>query len=657
MTETMDVTLPNGRTITDVPVGATKAEVRDRAIRLGVATNDDFKTEAAQQASVAQQEPSAMGQVGTFVEENLDIPGGIAGAITGMKLGAPGGLPGMFVGGTLGGAVGTFGGAVASDALTEDEIDYANAVDQALISMGFDIATLGAGKVIKPAWIAGKKALGFSAKEVAEEIAKIGGEVGTKESLQASQNILAEQGASLTPFQVGADGWWQKLQEQLAQVGLLSGNVLEKNAEKVNEIVAKELTDVTGDSVLMSADKGQIAEILFDVVQGGKKLLSENYDAAWKEVIKKSGNSSYTTKPYVDTLNRFVKERQGKVVNSLSDDTLKYISSLRETLSVGSQARIGIEEIATIEKKIGADIAGKFGNPQSPMFNSTMERELAQLSDSIRGTTARLIRSQDPDVASIYAAMNKGYSEGMAGLLPEMNKNFISQASKDNYLALGNLIGKAGNIDQVIAFKRSLNQAFSEAYKAGKGDVAGVLGRKEADALLKRGFLQTQFPDLATGEFSIKNYQTLANKLADKSEARRWKAVLGDDYPRVKQLVNLMSEASRNPSSNIGELVFRSKEYQALSGAAQLSSLAVNIPAGAAILGIPVAMAKIITNPKHVNKLIAFDKAKFESAEAAEAAFAVLASDILDGMSSEEQAEVRNAIRDAGSSVDQENAA
>jgi len=646
MSETMDVILPNGKVITDVPVGSTKAEVQDAAIRLGVATNDDFKTEAAK-------EPSAMEQVGTFVEENLDIPGGIAGALAGMKVGAPGGLPGMFVGGTIGGAVGTFGGAVASDALAEEDIDYANAVDQALISMGFDIATLGAGKVIKPAWIAGKKALGFSPKEVAQEIAKLGGEVGTKESLQASQSILAEKGATLTPFQVGADGWWQRLQEQVAQVGLFSGNVLERNAKKVNEIVAKELSDVTDDFVLMSADRGQIAEILFDVVQGGKKLLSENYDKAWEEVIKRSGSSTYTTKPYVDTLNKFVKDRQGKVVNSLSDDTLKYIDDLRRKLGAGTQARIGIEEIATIEKKIGADIAGKFGNPQSPMFNSTMERELAQLSEAIRGTTGRLIRAQDPSVASIYAAMNKGYSEGMAGLLPEINRNFVKQASEGNYLALGNLIGKAGNVDQIIAFKRSLNQAFSEAYKAGRGDVAGVLGRKEADALLKQGFLQTQFPDLATGEFNIKNYQTLANKLADKSEARKWRAVLGDDYPRVKQLVNLMSEASRNPSSNIGELVFRSKEYQQLSGVAQLSSLAVNIPAGAVILGIPVAMAKIITNPKHINKLIAFDKAKFKDAAAAEAAFAVLASDIIDGMTGEEQAEVRNAIREAGSTPSQ----
>ena len=642
MTETMNVILPNGTRITDIPVGTTKGEVRDRAIQMGLASDSDFQSQM--------EESSALEEASSFMQENMEIPVGITAAVTGAAVGAPFGPVGLFVGGVAGGAVGTFGGSLLSDELTGEDLDYAEALDEALISVGFDFATLGAGKALKPAWVIGKRALGFTPKEAAEEIVKLGSEVGTRESLKASQKILSDNGATLTPYQIGAKGWYQTLQEKIANVGILSSNIMAKNVDRVNDVVIKELSDATSGTAMVGADKGQIAQVLFDVVQGGKAALSENYDAAWKKIISDAGLQSYSVSPYVDTLNKFARSRQGVKVNSLSDDTLKYIEDLRDTLVVGGNAKVPLKELATIERKIGSDIAGKFGNQQSPMFNSTVERELGQLSAELRATTARMLKAQDPSIAARYSAMNTAYSEGMSGLLPEINRNFVTQAGKGNYMALGNLIGRNGNIDQIVAFKKSLNTAFREAAKAGKSDLAGVASREQADALIKRGFLETKFPDLATGEFHFQKYATEANKLADKTEARRWKVILGDDYGRVKQVVNLMSEASQKPQSNIGELVFRSKEYQGMANVAAASggAAAAGIPGAAAVLGIPVFMAKAVTNPKNTNKLLAFENAKFSSPAMMEAAFAVFVSDVLDGMSPEEQAELRNAVRDAG---------
>ena len=61
--------------------------------------------------------------VGQFFKENLDIPAGILGAVGGMKLAAPTANPWIIgTAGIVGGATGTFGGVIASDALTQEDL-------------------------------------------------------------------------------------------------------------------------------------------------------------------------------------------------------------------------------------------------------------------------------------------------------------------------------------------------------------------------------------------------------------------------------------------------------------------------------------------------------------------------------------------------------
>ena len=102
--------------------------------------------------------------------QNLDLPAGIATSIAGAKMGAPFGPAGIVLGGIAGGAIGTFGGSLLSDVVSEDELDFAKATEEALFSAGFDIATLGIGKYAKPGYFAAKEALGFTPKEVAADI-------------------------------------------------------------------------------------------------------------------------------------------------------------------------------------------------------------------------------------------------------------------------------------------------------------------------------------------------------------------------------------------------------------------------------------------------------------------------------------------------------
>ena len=130
-----------------------------------------------------------------------------------------------------------------SDELTGEDLKYAEALEEAVLSMGFDVATLGLGKAIKPVWIAGKKALGFTPTEAAQQLVKeLDQPAGSRASLQATQNILEEGGATLTPSQVGAEGS-ALLMEKIGRVGIFSGSTFESNAAKVNQITSDALSE------------------------------------------------------------------------------------------------------------------------------------------------------------------------------------------------------------------------------------------------------------------------------------------------------------------------------------------------------------------------------------------------------------------------------
>ena len=81
----------------------------------------------------------------------------------------------MFLGATALGGAGTFAGSLASDELTGEDLDYNEALNQALTSMGFDVATAGIAKLLRPFYRPGvaaiQKKLGFTVEETAKQIA------------------------------------------------------------------------------------------------------------------------------------------------------------------------------------------------------------------------------------------------------------------------------------------------------------------------------------------------------------------------------------------------------------------------------------------------------------------------------------------------------
>jgi hypothetical protein len=646
--ELVDVTLPNGTVIEDVPENISQEVLKDLAISSGYATVEDFAPPETAPVESEAPEPS-------WLDKNMDVPLGVGGGIVGTVLGTPLGPPGMWAGGAIGGAIGTFAGSLISDDLSGEDLEYAKALEEAAISMGFDAALPVLGKAIKPAWIAARRKMGFTPQEAAEQLVQeIGGEAGTTASIKASQQILEEGGATLTPSQVGAEGV-ALLQERIGRLGLLSGRQFETNAAKVNEVTSEALSEVVNRlSVNSSGSANEIAQELMTVIDQGKRALYENYGKSLDELANKVGAKvDLPIGKHIYVANNYIARntKPGEIVD-LDPATVDFINkNLGALLGDNMSTMTNLQGLIALDKQITRQIDNAFGAPVgSPNHNANAHRELTALAAELREATYQSLKKADPDAAKQYKAMKDAYAEGINGLLPRINSNFVAQADKGNYAALGQLLTKGGNIDQVIAFKNSLRTAFKEI------DPSETAGRfiafEEADALIKKGFLEKTFPTLGTPQFDIANYSNLAKQLADPTTAAKYKAILGADYPQVKQLINLMAEASVKPGSNLGELAFRSKEYGAArelwagvqGGAAVVSG---SLLGGAAILGTPWVLAKASLNPANVKKLIDFQNTKFKTSDLMYAAGQRILSDILDEMTEEEQATLRNYIREA----------
>ena len=310
MSATQTVRLPNGEVIHNVPIGTPKSVIQDKAISSGLATLADFETPAV----VAEESGGAVG----FLKENMEIPLGLGGALGGAAAGfAVGGPLGGLLGGILGGSAGSGAGSLASDVLAGEDLNYHDAVEEALISAGFDIATLGLGKVIKPAWVIGKKALGFSAKEVADEIIKNstkgGFGAGTKESLQASQAILQERGASLTRYQTGNASSLEVFAEKLGEAGLVSGKESSENMIRVNNAAQGALDDIFGAiDVRTGSSPSDLGEAVYDIITAGRTALGQVYGDGLEELSKSISKKTVNTKGISKKLTFFLRSNSEK---------------------------------------------------------------------------------------------------------------------------------------------------------------------------------------------------------------------------------------------------------------------------------------------------------------------------------------------------------
>jgi len=686
-----ELRLPNGRTLTvkEIPEGMTQTRLKEILLRNNLASDDDFiaPPPSTPPPPVKRRGVGATGEgvdVGQFLRENLDIPASIAGGIAGAKVAAPTLNP-FVIGASAvaGAALGTFAGSLGSDVLTGEDLQYVEAVDKALDSVQMDVATLGAIRVLKIPFMAAKKALGHTPDETAKLLlkkAKEGMEAGTPESLQASQRLLQEKGATLSRSQTGQASALETFSEKIGQAGLLSEATYLNKVADTDRAVQETLNEIV-EKVTMRGDASprEMGEAMYDTINAGRLALSDSYGDGLTAIQEGLKNKVVNVAPIKKKLSAYLNANKitsvgvedvvpsgspfagkqaaqrevRKTTSTLDKDTVKFIND--KMSGILKLPNMKASDVIEMDRMLSAEIR-KFGDVNSGMYNSTAQKELGDVIDMLKDSYIATIKQADAASGAQYANLKTNYKTARDNLLPQITTGVIKKAGNNDYDSLGRMLTTQSNASKVNEFMKSIDEAYKQI---GKRDALPAeipySSAKEAKQIIKQGYLKNIFPDSSSPDFKIQDYANLAEKYSKPANADMLKVITGKDYPRVKQLMNVMSEASFKPDGNLGTLFLRSKEYSGAGKVMQVVLPTVGAAAGgfltagaglAAVLATPVFLAKAAFNPKVVNKMLAFDKVKFKSTSAMEKAAATIIDDLVRGMNDYEAAQFRDELKE-----------
>ena len=476
---------------------------------------------------------------------------------------------------------------------------------------------------------------------------------GSRESLQASQEILqsADVPASFTVSQTGQATGFQKFKEKIGELGILSSAGSVQNAENVSIAAKAALQEVMDSSSLgIGASSSAMGEALLGVINAGKQGLTDVYGQGLEEIRKDVSRKTVSTNIIKTKLRRFLDAGQRKTFSIYNNPTKDYINKLID--GALSTERLTARTLIDLDKKISTDIKA-FSDVNSGVYNDASAQQLGSMVNALKSSFINTLKTADPKAAKKYEALKASYSKGIKTLLPKVNKSFVQNATDEGFSSLGRLVTEGTRVDSVRGLFKSIDESFEQVKKSG-GEATGVFkSAAEAKKAVSSGFLQNTLPKLQDETFDITSYARLADEFNKPDKDAMLKLVVGKDYSRVKQLLNLMSEASMRPDGNIGSLVLRGKEFGVLGAAGQYAGGAgvsafggvAGLLTAGAILFAPVVFEKAARNPKAVNKMLAFEKTTFKTEVAKERAVALILAEVMDGLTTKEQAEIRNSLR------------
>tara|TARA_R110000744_G_scaffold375622_1_gene489217 strand:- start:49 stop:1971 length:1923 start_codon:yes stop_codon:yes gene_type:complete len=571
---------------------------------------------------------SFLQDIGGYLKRHGEVPGAIGGAITGAAAGSMVGPIGTIVGGLAGGALGSAGGSLASDAAAGEDLDFGEAGKEAAISVAFDIATLGAGKVLKPVAHAlgmsgnGLNGLFRTAKKsnIEDEIVDVSKiNAGTKESLRITQKFLEEKGSTLTAAQLGQVNFLRTIGEGIGDIGVVSGRMAAGRIEKNNDIIHAAIKDLSEGGLDIGTDqtfKGA-GEVLYGAVTAGRTAARSLMDDGIKSLTKKHGMKKVSTMPVVKALRKFKADNVRNITDDVSKGTLSKTDELMDRLMLQSgkivsakQADLGT--LIAFEKAIQRDINKAMPSVSNSFSDPQAVAELTQLKKAIQGGITESLNKINPEAGSTYRALNSAYSETMTDLLPDSLGSVFAKASMGDFDALGKLMISGTDQSKIGKMMKSLDKAYAVAKKA-KIDMSDYPAKTADDArkFIRQGYVKQVFSTVNDAT-DLSKFAGKAAMLGSTEAMTRAKAVLGPDFNNYKKLVNAISDTSTGASSNMFGLAIRQKEVGTLTGMAQVGGAgAAGVgTAGLGAVGIllaPVIMSKLATNKRAVNMLLGLD--------------------------------------------------
>jgi hypothetical protein len=564
---------------------------------------------------------------------NMEIPGSIAGGLAGAGIGTAI-LPGVgtVLGGIAGAAIGAFGGSLGSDVYEERRLDFEEATKEAGISIGFDVATLGAGRLIRPI----AKALGVNSADLLMTVSGAGRKSkpvpvlselptnvarGSRESLLMTQQMLEEGGGSLTAAQTGQAGFLRRTADELGEIGLFSGGTAQKRIVANDAVLRREVDSlVDGIDPSLTMNAAGVGEVVYGIVEQGRRAASQLYGEGLDQIVKEFGDKQLN----LSVLRTLTKNFGNKYNNPLTgNDGLnagvrRIIGDMREgVMSVRSGK---LSDVIGLDKQISNQIDQFM--PGGAMADSNAVRQLSQFRTEVREAIKTTIARRSKGAGRAYTALKDNYGASMGDLLPKINKNIIQKAGDQDYDALGNLLIKQTNVSKTKVMMKSIDKAFDDINLANAGKkasdegfiITGVADAARAKALIKQSYLKNVFQDATEEVIDFKTFRSKAISLSKTEQLSKARAILGKDFGQYKRLLNAISDSTNTNSRGLFSLVMRSKEISALgattsvvgtqiAGAGGLAAMGSMLPA-VGILAIPMILAKIATNKAAVNRLL-----------------------------------------------------
>lgn len=543
----------------------------------------------------------------------LETVGSILGGIgAGAALGTMGAGPvGTIVGGIVGGAIGAFGGEVLEDLINGKEVDLSKATKEGAISAGFDVATLGAGKILRPVFrLTTTSKLSNNFKNLLNQTSPT---QGSRASLAQTEQILEEGGSSLSPRSIEGVGPIRRLFNELGEVGFISRGMFEQDLKKRRNVILSNLARWTNsESALTTTELGQS---MFNIVEAGRLAASKSYGDGLGVLSEKAGSTKFPSNSIMFEISKFLEKNVDDFGSTLSNKTKSIAEEMQQILrpTGGQPVVANFKSMVQFQKRLNAAIDDAMPGGANP--NKTVASELSELSTRVKAGIEKAVEKKSTGLYKEYKKLNEEYKDLIDGIMPSMNANLVARAKKENFDAFGSMLVSRQNTSSIKKFMDSLDKSF-EAIKKANGDLPeGIKSAKQAKEIVRSSYVRNL---LSAGDEDVIFNQATINKLNKPDAQKRMAAVLGEDFPEFKKLINAVGDSLQTTPMGAFALALRSREIQGLlvAGPAAFSGLTGDLDSAqqtaaisaAGVLGLPVVLYKLSKNPTAVRRLISLEK-------------------------------------------------
>ena len=587
-----------------------------------------------------------------------------AGALAGQRLtrGLP--APAQFAGTTVGAALGTAGFNLAKDYSGGDELDYNNAVKEALVSMGFDVATLGAQRLLPTTtWVKTMNALGI---EPAKTASTIVAKMGSPEAMEQAQAFLSSKGLGLLPNQLREQaGWVDKLKEKIGRLGVVSRGAFEDYAGAVNTAVREEFDTLF--NVSSNRSISNVGQHLQTVYKTAQEALSTQYTNSLDSLASRVPIRYTNVSPIRLELDKILKEyniegvnKAGELVSAgstVQPETMKFLQDHFSKF-------LGDEGIISLDAKNIIALEKTLTSVQSQMRDqglNTAAKEVRVIAERMKGPYLKMLNNIDPKVAQDYKKIKDNYRKGQEAMFPEITGSKIKKAldNGDLFPVAKGIVSSGGSAKQVKELMSAVTQVYGTIRHTNPKQYKNILAEKGLPEnpqlfkkMLRESYLLENFPNLLNADESV---STMANKLSNMfvGEAEeRTKAIFGEQFKDLKRMANIVDVVSRDSKGNIADLFGLSQQYNAAgkvvdtialigSGAGAINGLGMgDLAVAAAVLLTPHYMTKSVMNPELGNSILKISTGKYDSFKDMADIVNIAASNFIQGLNADEIDEV-----------------